>query len=80
MKYVKRHFDSVPVEKELPEELSQYSMQALELMVRLTGLRKNGEDPFGRTQKEFREELEEFVRRGEELEEKYPEFKAIGEY
>ena len=80
MKHVKRHFDSVPAEKELPEELRQYSMQALEFMVRLTGLRKNGEDPFGRSPGEFREELEEFVHRGEELEEKYPEFKAMGEY
>ena len=62
------------VQKEVPEEVNAIINQAIEINVRLNGIRMNGEDPFGLKPQEFKDMLVEFFKEFKEVHDKYPEY------
>ncbi len=72
MEAIKIH--QAKVEKEVPEEVEAIINQAIEINVRLTGIRMNGVDPFGLNPQEFKNMLVNFFKEFKEIHDKYPEY------
>jgi hypothetical protein len=64
----------VEVQKEVPEEVTSILNQAIEINVRLCGIKMNGEDPFGLKPHEFKDMLIGFFKEFKEIHDKYPEY------